>query len=47
MKHDDGLNPLDPAVAVQWPLEIALQSQKDTKRKNIIDRDFNGIDVNS
>ena len=45
MEHDDGINPVDPAVGVKWPLEITLLSKKDTDRKYINSRDFNGINL--
>ena len=41
--HDDGINPLDPAVNVEWPLAISLRSKKDTIRPFLSDRDFSGI----
>jgi len=44
-RHDDGINPIDPVVGVEWPLEIALRSVKDTDRKYISDRDFFGINI--
>ena len=45
-EHDDGINPLDPSIGIKWPLEIALRSEKDTKREFLIDRNFSGIKVN-
>lgn len=45
LPHDDGINPIDPTVGVEWPLEIALRSKKDSDRKFIADRDFSGIDI--
>jgi len=45
VQHDDGINPIDPAVSVEWPLKIALLSKKDTDRKYISDRGFTGINV--
>jgi dTDP-4-dehydrorhamnose 3,5-epimerase len=45
VQQDDGINPVDPAVGVEWPLEIALRSKKDTERQFISDRGFKGIDT--
>lgn len=45
VQHDDGINPIDPVVGVEWPLEIALRSKKDTDRKYISERDFSGINI--
>lgn len=44
LPHDDGINPIDPAICVEWPLEIMLRSKKDTDRKFLSERDFIGID---
>lgn len=44
-RHDDGINPIDPMVGVEWPLQITLRSKKDTDRKFILDRDFLGINL--
>lgn len=43
--HDDGINPTDPAVGVEWPLAITLRSKKDTERQYIAERNFTGIKV--
>lgn len=45
--HDDGINPVDPAVDIEWPLEISIRSEKDKNRKFIVERDFYGVDLNS
>lgn len=44
-EHDDGINPIDPQVAIDWPIEVALRSEKDTNRKFISDRNFSGIEL--
>jgi len=36
------LNPLDPELAIRWPLEITVMSDDDAHRR-MIDRDFVGI----
>jgi dTDP-4-dehydrorhamnose 3,5-epimerase len=43
LEHDDGINPLDPQVAIEWPIEVTLRSEKDTNRPFISQRGFNGI----
>lgn len=45
--HDDGINPIDPAVGIDWPLDIAITSHKDRTRKFINDREFYGVDLNA
>jgi dTDP-4-dehydrorhamnose 3,5-epimerase len=45
VSHDDGVNPEDPAVNIDWPLEISLRSKKDTDRMFLSDRNFSGIDL--
>jgi len=47
IEHDDGINPTDPSVSIQWPLDISCRSPKDTHRKFLIDRDFSGINLSS
>jgi dTDP-4-dehydrorhamnose 3,5-epimerase len=42
--HDNGLNPLDPSLSIDWPLPISIMSPKDTNRPFIDSRDFTGID---
>jgi len=42
--HEDGIHPLDPAVGVEWPLEITSMSEKDADRTNI-DDSFLGISL--
>ena len=44
-KHDNGINPFDPAININWPLPCTILSDKDTKRKFIKDRNFNGIEL--
>lgn len=41
---ESGLNPLDPDLAIEWPLEIAELSDRDA-RFPMIDRDFEGFAV--
>lgn len=43
LPHDDGLNPLDPAVSIDWPLPISIRSPKDTNRSFVESRNFSGI----
>jgi dTDP-4-dehydrorhamnose 3,5-epimerase len=43
VQHDDGINPVDPMIGVDWPLEIAVRSKKDEERIFISDRHFTGI----
>ena len=45
LQHDDGINPVDPAIGVEWPLSITLRSEKDTNRKYISDRNFKGVQL--
>ena len=45
IEHDDGINPMDPAVGIDWPLEVSVRSEKDTNRKFLKDRDFQGINI--
>lgn len=40
--HDAGVNPLDPRVAISWPMPIALMSRKDATRP-FLDIDFPGL----
>jgi dTDP-4-dehydrorhamnose 3,5-epimerase len=47
LQHDDGINPTDPAIGIEWPLEISITSDKDKNRKFIAERDFLGIELNS
>lgn len=44
LPHDDGLNPLDPLLSIDWPLPISIRSPKDTKRPFVDSRSFSGID---
>jgi dTDP-4-dehydrorhamnose 3,5-epimerase len=44
LPHDDGINPIDPAIGVSWPVEITSRSKKDTDRKFLSERDFIGVD---
>lgn len=41
---EDGLHPMDPALAISWPLEIAELSEKDRGRA-FIARDYLGISL--
>lgn len=43
-KADAGINPLDPAVGIRWPLPISEISDKD-KNRGFIDNKFTGIDI--
>jgi dTDP-4-dehydrorhamnose 3,5-epimerase len=43
LPHDDGINPLDPAVGIHWPIPVTVRSEKDANRKFLDDRNFNGI----
>ena len=45
LDHDNGINPFDPAININWPLPCSLLSEKDNKRKFIKDRNFQGIDL--
>ena len=42
-EHDNGINPFDPAVKINWPLPCSMISEKDNKRKFIEDIKFKGI----
>ena len=44
LKHDNGINPFDPDINIKWPIECKLRSEKDTKRKYLKYRDFDGIE---
>ena len=44
-EHDNGINPFDPAININWPIPCTIRSEKDTKRKFIKDRNFYGIDL--
>lgn len=39
--HEDGLNPLDPLLGIEWPLDIQLISSKD-KSRALIEQGFTG-----
>nr|WP_063572203.1 dTDP-4-dehydrorhamnose 3,5-epimerase family protein [Luteibacter rhizovicinus] len=41
---EDGVGPLDPRLAIDWPLEIALISERDTNHR-LLDADFQGVAV--
>ncbi|MBU3843473.1 MAG: dTDP-4-dehydrorhamnose 3,5-epimerase [Candidatus Anaerobiospirillum pullicola] len=41
---DSGLNPLDPALNIKWPLEVTEISPKDRQRP-FITPDFTGVEV--
>lgn len=43
LPHDDGVNPADPRLDINWPLDIALMSEKDRSRPYLETRDFVGI----
>ena len=45
LKHDNGINPFDPAININWPIPCTIRSEKDTKRKFIKDRNFLGINL--
>ena len=45
LPHDNGINPFDPAININWPIPCTIRSEKDTKRKFIKDRNFLGIDL--
>ena len=45
LNHDNGINPFDPAININWPIPCTIRSEKDTKRKFIKDRNFLGIDL--
>jgi dTDP-4-dehydrorhamnose 3,5-epimerase len=45
LDHDNGINPFDPAININWPIPCTIRSEKDTKRKFIKDRNFLGIDL--
>ena len=44
-EHDNGINPFDPEIKINWPIPCTIRSEKDTKRKFIKDRNFHGIDL--
>lgn len=44
LEADAGLNPLDPRLAIAWPLPVTVLSTKDSKR-GLIDPDFEGVRV--
>tara|TARA_B100001059_G_C17837149_1_gene589013 strand:- start:3290 stop:3802 length:513 start_codon:yes stop_codon:yes gene_type:complete len=43
-EYDDGVNPLDPKIFANWPLEISNMSKKDTDRKFLSDT-FKGVNL--
>ena len=43
IEHDNGINPFDPAININWPLPCSLLSEKDKNRKFIKDINFKGI----
>lgn len=45
LEHDNGINPFDPAININWPIPCTIRSEKDTKRKFIKDRNFKGIEL--
>lgn len=42
-EHDDGLNPMDPDLSIQWPIKVTVRSEKDTSRPFLKNRDFSGV----
>jgi dTDP-4-dehydrorhamnose 3,5-epimerase len=45
LEHDDGINPKDPLLAINWPLSISSISPKDEFRDYIVDRSFSGVHI--
>tara|TARA_Y100000739_G_C20536042_1_gene431303 strand:+ start:189 stop:761 length:573 start_codon:yes stop_codon:yes gene_type:complete len=45
LEHDNGINPFDPEININWPIPCTIRSEKDTKRKFIKDRNFKGIEL--
>ena len=43
-EYDDGVNPLDPNVFVDWPEEITNMSEKDSKRK-FLSNTYEGVQI--
>lgn len=43
---EDGLSATDPALGIEWPLPIALQSERDRHHPGIAP-EFTGLDLNS
>ena len=41
---DAGLNPLDPRLAISWPLPVAMVSDRDTRQPSV-DARFEGVQV--
>lgn len=41
---EGGLNALDPAISIQWPLEITERSGRD-KERSMLDAEFCGLEV--
>lgn len=43
-KYEGGINPLDPTLAIAWPLAVSNISKKDSLLQNI-DQDFLGLTI--
>jgi len=43
-EYDDGINPLDPRIYIDWPEEITYISEKDSKRKFLDDK-YQGVKI--
>lgn len=42
---EDGLNPLDPAIAIEWPIVVGELSQRDKMRPMIDKAGYSGLEV--
>ena len=43
-EYDDGVNPLDPSIIVDWPEEITSMSEKDSKRE-FLSNNYKGVKI--
>ena len=43
-EYDDGVNPLDPRISVDWPEEITNISDKDSKREFLLNA-YEGVQL--